>query len=92
MKDGPRACDQPKPALTQLSHVVSARVSSSMRPTMLSRVSRASRSSTRSPLLRSRIACGIRSTASARRAVWAVTAAYALLFVAALAWGLIGRL
>lgn len=33
-----------------------------------------------------------RNTATAQRSVWAVTAAYLLLFVAALAWGLVGRL
>jgi hypothetical protein len=32
------------------------------------------------------------AAAAARRTVWAVTAAYALLFAAALAWGLMGRL
>jgi hypothetical protein len=32
------------------------------------------------------------AAASARRTVWAATAAYVLLFVAALAWGLVGRL
>jgi hypothetical protein len=32
------------------------------------------------------------NAATARRTVWAVTTAYSLLFVAALAWGLVGRL
>ena len=32
------------------------------------------------------------AVAIARRAVWAMTAAYVLLFVAAFAWGLVGRL
>jgi hypothetical protein len=32
-----------------------------------------------------------RSAATARRAVWAVAAAYLLLFIAVLAWGLVGR-